>query len=688
MNHGIEHEKKNMSSGEGTDMNIQIKAGRLLALVLTTLLMIALVPLGAPLAASGGISVEYTVESSWSTGFTASIQIDNGSSSPLTSWQMELDDLSGISSIWDAVVVSHQGNHYAIRHPDWQKDIAPGSSFKFGFVGSCNGFPATPTNCLVNGIPCEVNGEPSPGPVPEPEPDPTPEPEPDPQEPTSKVRFTKTSDWGSGYCADISITNTSGQTINGWKLSFELESNITALWNGKLSGGRPGYAVSNESWNGVIAPGATVQFGFTASYSGVFQAPRGFTLNGIPCDVEGEEPAPQPPPEPVPEPQPEPTPEPEPVPPPSYTKIVGYFTSWSVYGRDFHVSDIPAGMLTHVNYGFANISEDGTCMLGDPYADVEKFYPGDSWDAGSLRGNFHQLQLLKERNPHLRTLISVGGWTWSSRFPGVVGTRESRERFAASCVEFVCKYGFDGVDIDWEYPSGDTQKKDFTLLIGELKRQLDARGQADGRNYLLTIAAPAGRSLYGNIELDVIDEYIDWINIMTYDFHGGWDSMTNFNSPLYADSGDPSPWWSREELNVDATVRGYLASGVPAMKLVVGVPFYGRGWEGVPDINHGLFQQAGGVPQGTWEPGVFDYKDLKANYLGKGYTRYWSDDAGVPWLFSPEAGVMITYDDPQSIRAKADYIRDNRVGGAMIWELSCDDGSNDLIDSLYQGLCQ
>src|SRR5262249_54207935 len=135
-------------------------------------------------------------------------------------------------------------------------------------------------------------------------------------------------------------------------------------------------------------------------------------------------------------------------------RLVAYFTEWGVYGRKYHVTDIPADKLTHIIYAFARINEKGECALYDSYAAIDKFYPGDKWDKGFLRGNFHQLQKLKKKHPHLRTLIAVGGWTLSGPFSDVALTAKSRTTFARSCVAFLVKYGFDGIDIDWEYPVG------------------------------------------------------------------------------------------------------------------------------------------------------------------------------------------------------------------------------------------
>ncbi len=362
-------------------------------------------------------------------------------------------------------------------------------------------------------------------------------------------------------------------------------------------------------------------------------------------------------------------------------RIIGYYTSWSVYERNYHVADIPAESVDVINYAFANI-ENGRIVLGDPYADTERWYEGDSWNPDSLRGCFHQLQLLKARYPHIQTLISVGGWTWSTYFSDVALTEESRALFAASCVEFVEQYGFDGVDIDWEYPvSGGLpdnitrpeDKENFTLLLAELRGRLDQAG-----DYLLTIAASASPFIIDNVEVDAIHGYLDWINLMTYDFHGPWggdgDPVTNFNAPLHPASDDPLDEPFHSQFNLAASVGAYVESGVPTRKLSAGLAFYGRGFGQVDSQADGLFASYGGpAGGGTWESGVFDYWDLAENYIGlNGYTAYRHDEARVPWLYNPGAQVMITYDDPASIEEKGRYIVAAELGGAMFWEFAAD----------------
>lgn len=369
------------------------------------------------------------------------------------------------------------------------------------------------------------------------------------------------------------------------------------------------------------------------------------------------------------------------------TRIIGYFTAWSLNRCGYTAAQIPGDLLTHINYAFAVISPDRDEVVpGFPREDLERAFTaeesvdGAADTAGGPRGHYHQMRKLKQKYPHLKILMSIGGWEGSDRFSDIALTEASRRSFARSCVELFLQQhagAFDGIDIDWEFPVGGGMKTgrpedrhNYTLLLKELREQLDAQSRVDGRPYFLTIAAPASPSiLENNQEIDQIHPYLDWINLMTYDFHGVWDSITNFNAPLYAAPEDPAG----SRLNTHAAVRAYVEAGVPKDKLVVGVPFNGRGWQGVPGENHGLYQPAAGPSHGTYHAGAFDYTDLKRNYIPR-MERHWHAAAQVPWLYDPRAGLMISYDDPESIRAKAAYVQSHELGGIMIWELSQDGG--------------
>jgi len=219
----------------------------------------------------------------------------------------------------------------------------------------------------------------------------------------------------------------------------------------------------------------------------------------------------------------------------------------------------------------------------------------------------------------------------------------------------------------------DTQN--YTLLLAALRAALDAKQP----RLLLTVAAPASATQIAKIETANIAAYVDWIDVMTYDFHGGWEAKTGFNAPLAAAPGDPDPTF-----NVGGAIDAWLAGGVPAAKLVVGMPLYGRGWSGVASTDNGLFQPSTGLPMGMWEAGVFDWNEL-AGYM-QTMTRYWSDAAQVPWLYDPATGVFISYDDPQSLIAKVGFVRARGLAGAMTWELSGDDAQHTLVRAIHDEL--
>jgi chitinase len=362
-------------------------------------------------------------------------------------------------------------------------------------------------------------------------------------------------------------------------------------------------------------------------------------------------------------------------------RVVAYFISWGIYEKQYFVTDIPASMLTHINYAFANISDEGEVVLGDPWADVEIAFDGDAEDA-PLKGNLHQLQLLKEEHPHLQTLISVGGWTWSGKFSDVALTPESREKFAKSAREFMVEYGFDGVDLDWEYPTGDgnvgnTERpediENFPLLLEAVRAELDTQGEEDGRHYLLTIAAGAGPSAYEPLDWERIHQSLDFINVMAYDMSGGWSELTGFNAPLYNSSPNPV-----EELSADSALQGYLAQGIPANKIVMGVPFFGHSFTGVSDENNGLHQ-----PFEAADTTPYDYRVLTSGGFLDTMTRHWHEEAQVPWLYTDaNDGLMITYEDPTSIKLKTSYALENGLGGVMFWELSQDNDDADLLKAI------
>lgn len=347
-------------------------------------------------------------------------------------------------------------------------------------------------------------------------------------------------------------------------------------------------------------------------------------------------------------------------------KVVGYYASWAAY-QGFSPDQIDVRKLTHLNYAFANIGNDLKIALGYPDIDI---------------ANFNRLNDLKKGHPHLKTLISVGGWTWSNRFSDVALTDSSRTAFAESCLQFILDYGFDGIDLDWEYPVAGglpanacrpQDKHNFTLLLQKIRETLDARSAVDGREYLLTIAGGSGIWYTGNTELNMLHRYLDFAQIMTYDIHAYWDSCTDFNAPLY-DNTDQSP---QKKWSVDQAVRAWEDAGFPLHKLVLGIPFYGYRYHPATNANNGLYQN---FSQGSY----ITFKSIADGFLNApDYVRHFHPKSKVPWLFN--GSTFISYEDDESIRFKADYIKSRGLAGAMIWELS-HDPDRVLLTSLYNAL--
>ena len=403
-------------------------------------------------------------------------------------------------------------------------------------------------------------------------------------------------------------------------------------------------------------------------------------------------------------------------------QIVGYYIEWGIYGRNYKVKDVEtsgsADRLTVINYAFGNVAPDEAgnvvCKLGDEWADYQKPWTAEESVTGEevtwprpILGNFQQLQALKQRHPQLKVLISLGGWTWSKYFSDAALTKESRERFVSSCIDLFIKgnipspgWGgmggpgaaagvFDGIDVDWEWPGSDgntgniiraQDKQNYTKLLAEFRKQLHAYGKQTEQDYLVTAFLPAASSkIDAGFEVKKIFKDLDFATVQGYDLHGAWETSTNHQSNLYTSPADPSaPRYSD-----DVVVNDYLRRGAPPKEIVVGVPFYSRGWTGVGAANHGLYQTASGAALGTWEAGVDDYKVAKQR-LSTGFTRYEDPAAGAAWLF--DGTTFWTFDDPPVMTAKARYVTGKHLGGIMFWELSGDTPNGELIAAIANGL--
>ncbi|RSS53577.1 chitinase, partial [Streptomyces sp. WAC07061] len=365
---------------------------------------------------------------------------------------------------------------------------------------------------------------------------------------------------------------------------------------------------------------------------------------------------------------------------------LGYFTDWGVYQRNYHVKNLvtsgSAAKITHINYAFGNV-QNGKCTIGDAYADYDKAYTADqsvdgvadTWDQ-PLRGNFNQLRKLKAKYPNIKVLYSFGGWTWSGGFGQAA---QNPAAFADSCHALVedprWADVFDGIDIDWEYPNACGLSCD-TSGAASFKNLMSALRAKFGGSSLVTAAISADGSNGG--KLDLADyggaaQYVDFYNVMTYDFFGAWDAKgpTAPHSPLTSYAGIPIAGF-----NSEAAITKLKGKGIPGSKLNLGIGFYGRGWTGVTQDAPG--GTATGPAPGTYEQGIEDYKILKTScpttgtVAGTAYAK-----CGSNWW---------SYDTPATIASKMTWLKNQGLKGAFFWEFSGDTANGELANAIHTGL--
>lgn len=315
--------------------------------------------------------------------------------------------------------------------------------------------------------------------------------------------------------------------------------------------------------------------------------------------------------------------------------------------------------LTHINVSFAKIKD---CTI---YTKLK---------------NLHYIKQIKEYNPNLKVIISIGGWG-ADGFSQAASTEENRKLFTKNAIEFMHKYNFDGIDLDWEYPcysvggieSSPNDKHTFTLLLKEIRNALNIEEENKDIHYLLTIATGADEYYIDGTEMNKVHEYLDFIMLMTYDLRGGFQALTGHHTNLYQPHGDLF------KISCESSVNNFCKAGIPIEKLVLGAAFYSRMWKGVPNVNNGLHQLA----QTTGGAGP-DFTDIKNDYINKnGFTRFWDDIAKAPYLFN--GNEFISYDDEESLKHKCDYIKEKDLLGIMFWHYSADE-SGSLLKQLNKSL--
>ncbi len=381
--------------------------------------------------------------------------------------------------------------------------------------------------------------------------------------------------------------------------------------------------------------------------------------------------------------------------------IVGYLPQWGLYGTPPWsakqlVTSGTAPLLTQINYSQAFIV-NGRCTVADPNADMQHAYtaetsvdgiadpadaPGTPGAAapGVLRGEFHQLQELHLKYPRVRLLISIEGKPASF---ADAAQPDKRAAFVASCIDTFLRGNlapglsapglFSGIDMDWEYPNGPQDGANFNALVAEFRQQLEAYGKSTHSRPMLTIASAPGLGRYPGVDWPTVAADVDQIGLMNYDYNGPWQKMTGIVAPLYS-----MPGLKLESGNIDATVAEYETAGVPAGKLLMGVPFYGYHWSQVTDAGdqHGLGVTA------QQERGDTPYNEIAA--MPSASTPFRDAHSGAPWIY--DGNSFWTYDDATSVAVKAAYARVHGLAGMMIWELSGDTADGTLVKAMHRAL--
>ncbi|KAF3924465.1 Chitotriosidase-1 [Dactylellina cionopaga] len=332
-------------------------------------------------------------------------------------------------------------------------------------------------------------------------------------------------------------------------------------------------------------------------------------------------------------------------------RSVGYFANWAIYDRNFSVLDIEPEYFTHILYAFANVSSDtGEVLLADLWADVEKRYDGESWnDLGkNLHGCLNQLWKPKQKQRKLKVFLSIGGWNFKKKIRNGCGSPEKREAFAVSAIALVKNLGLDGLDLDWEYPQSPEEAANFVDVISRCRKHLDALGG----DYELSAAGPCGPDNISKLDLKGMDQYLDFWNLMAYDFAGSWSAAAGHRQ---------------------------MAASIASHKLVIGMPLYGRSF-----LTDGPGQPFQIEAAGTFnEAGVWDLKILP---LPKAIEHY-SDEIIASWSYNPVSRQMVSYDNLRVSKNKAGFILSRKLGGAMWWETSGDKkGDGSLVKAVVETL--
>ena len=339
-------------------------------------------------------------------------------------------------------------------------------------------------------------------------------------------------------------------------------------------------------------------------------------------------------------------------------RVVGYYPEWA--GSDYQPADVPYDKLSHLIYAFLEPQSDGTVVLGDSSED----------DLLTDLGSYN--------DDSTTFLLSISGGWYPQEYSDAASTSDTRQRFARTAVDHVIEYGFDGLDLDWEFPDGTTDPDDpdnFVKLLAACRQELDDRVGTDAP---LTIAASANTNTASDAYKDAVFDYVDFVSVMTYDYHGDWSNDTNFNAPLQSPPEDPD---GQQDFNVSESMQYWSDRAIADAKLNMGFPFYGRSFTGVASTNDGLFQD---FDDGS----AVTYEEITNNLEpDSSYEKFWHHDARQAWLYSGADARFVAYDDKAAVSNKLRFLKRHDFGGAMAWELSQDPDAV-LLDEIHAELSE
>lgn len=345
--------------------------------------------------------------------------------------------------------------------------------------------------------------------------------------------------------------------------------------------------------------------------------------------------------------------------------VVCYLGSWANYRQGegkFLIEDIDPQLCTHLIYGFAKLGPNNEIAAYDPYLDLK-----ENWGLGA----FARFNNLKQKNPELTTILAIGGWNeGSTKYSNMAKQKSTRKTFINSCVAFLLKYDFDGLDLDWEYPANRggaaEDKENFIHLLEEIKQDFKPDG------LLVTAAVAAGKGTIDTAyNIPKMGELLDIINVMAYDFHGSWEKSTGHNAPLYA---RPDESEDQKILNVDYAINYWIQQGAPKEKITLGMGTYGRSFTLKSASENGLGATVTGKGTAgpiTREPGMLGYNEICKSLTEGGWTVVFDEHHQAPYAYKDRQ--WVGYDDQKSIKIKVEYLKKLGLGGGMIWSLETDD---------------